>query len=92
MVATVAVAVVVVVAVAVAVVVAVAVAAVAATNAHVAEEAAKLIISFGMVTPDRLPDGAIPQAEPGKAGAGLMPDDTSGTDDTSPDTDTDTRA
>jgi uncharacterized membrane protein len=39
------------------------------------EEAAKLIISFGMVTPDRLPDGAIPQAEPRKAGAGLMPDD-----------------
>ncbi|WP_273148010.1 DUF502 domain-containing protein [Oceanicaulis alexandrii] len=44
------------------------------------EEAAKLIISFGMVTPDRLPDGAIPQAEPGKAGAGLMPDDAQGGD------------
>lgn len=39
------------------------------------EEAAKLIISFGMVTPDRLPDGAIPQDKPMKAGAGLMPDD-----------------
>ena len=39
------------------------------------EEAAKLIISFGMVTPDRLPDGAIPQDAPVKAGAGLTPDD-----------------
>lgn len=41
------------------------------------EEAAKLIISFGMVTPDKLPDGAIPADAPVKAGAGLMPDDTS---------------
>lgn len=40
------------------------------------EEAAKLIISFGMVTPDRLPKGAIPQEAPNKAGHGLMPDDT----------------
>ena len=39
------------------------------------EEAAKLIISFGMVTPDRLPDGAIPADAPIKAGAGVMPDD-----------------
>jgi len=39
------------------------------------EEAAKLIISFGMVTPDRLPEGAIPADHPIKAGAGLMPDD-----------------
>lgn len=39
------------------------------------EEAAKLIISFGMVTPDRLPEGAIPAEHPIKAGAGLMPDD-----------------
>jgi uncharacterized membrane protein len=39
------------------------------------EEAAKLIISFGMVTPDRLPEGAIPADAPKKAGAGLMPDD-----------------
>lgn len=40
------------------------------------EEAAKLIISFGMVTPDRLPEGAIPADAPIKAGAGTMPDDT----------------
>ena len=52
------------------------------------EEAAKLIISFGMVTPDRLPDGAIPQAEPGKAGAGLMPDDTPPSDQTDEESDT----
>lgn len=39
------------------------------------EEAAKLIISFGMVTPDRLPEGAIPADAPIKAGAGAMPDD-----------------
>jgi len=39
------------------------------------EEAAKLIISFGMVTPDRLPKGAIPADAPIKAGAGVMPDD-----------------
>lgn len=39
------------------------------------EEAAKLIISFGMVTPDRLPEGAIPSDGPIKAGAGGMPDD-----------------
>lgn len=39
------------------------------------EEAAKLIISFGMVTPDHLPDGALPADAPVKAGAGLMPDD-----------------
>jgi uncharacterized membrane protein len=39
------------------------------------EEAAKLIISFGMVTPDHLPDGAIPADAPIKAGAGVMPDD-----------------
>lgn len=39
------------------------------------EEAAKLIISFGLVTPDRLPDGAIPAERPIKAGSGLMPDD-----------------
>jgi len=41
------------------------------------EEAAKLIISFGMVTPDRLPEGAIAQDGPTKAGSGLMPDDPS---------------
>jgi len=41
------------------------------------EEAAKLIISFGMVTPDRLPEGAIPADAPIKAGAGSMPDDPS---------------
>ncbi|XBQ15894.1 MAG: DUF502 domain-containing protein [Oceanicaulis sp.] len=39
------------------------------------EEAAKLIISFGMVTPERLPEGAIPADAPIKAGAGTMPDD-----------------
>ena len=39
------------------------------------EEAAKLIISFGIVTPDRLPEGAIPADAPIKAGAGIMPDD-----------------
>ena len=39
------------------------------------EEAAKLIISFGMVTPDHLPDGAIPADAPLKTGAGTMPDD-----------------
>jgi uncharacterized membrane protein len=39
------------------------------------EEAAKLIISFGMVTPDRLPDGAVPADAPVKAGARGMPDD-----------------
>ena len=39
------------------------------------EEAAKLIISFGLVTPDKLPDGAIPAEEPVKAGAGLTPED-----------------
>lgn len=33
------------------------------------EEAAKLIISFGLVTPDRLPEGAHP------AGSSVMPDD-----------------
>lgn len=38
------------------------------------EEAAKLIISFGMVTPDRLPDGALPGDAPIKTGA-LNPDD-----------------
>ncbi|MEO1038099.1 MAG: DUF502 domain-containing protein [Pseudomonadota bacterium] len=32
------------------------------------EEAAKLIISFGLVTPDRLPDGAIPSDGPVKTG------------------------
>ncbi len=47
------------------------------------EEAAKLIISFGMVTPDRLPDGAIPQDAPVKAGAGVMPDDPQNGDGTS---------
>ena len=39
------------------------------------EEAAKLIISFGMVTPDRLPEGAVPAEAPLKSGAGTMPDD-----------------
>ena len=38
------------------------------------EEAAKLIISFGMVTPERLPDGALPAAQPIKQGP-LHPDD-----------------
>ncbi len=39
------------------------------------EEAAKLIFSFGIVTPGQLPEGAIPSDSPLKAGAGLMPDD-----------------
>ena len=33
------------------------------------EEAAKLIISFGLVTPEHLPDGAIPEDAPIKTGA-----------------------
>jgi uncharacterized membrane protein len=50
------------------------------------EEAAKLIISFGMVTPEHLPEGAIPAGGPVKAGAGLMPDDTKPDDATPGDT------
>ena len=45
------------------------------------EEAAKLIISFGMVTPDHLPEGAIAADAPINAGAGLMPDDPKSDDD-----------
>jgi len=39
------------------------------------EEAAKLIFSFGIVTPGQLPEGALPEDAPVKAGGGLMPDD-----------------
>jgi len=39
------------------------------------EEAAKLILSFGIVSPDQLPEGALPNDAPVKTGAGLMPDD-----------------